>query len=137
MEIIILIENVCQNFKPDLVMLRMLMNKVSYLYGEAIKPLGFDLRVRFLFTPAIEFEFHSNTGFFLPVERVSVTFYPKWVNGRVEELPMIKDFLNQAGEIAYLTRTFLSNSNNNDLRLPAFITVDTGSTAYPFPIEIK
>lgn len=131
MDIIIEVKNVCQNFKPEPISLAWLMNNVDYHYTEAFKPLTLDGHVRFLFSPAKVFEAFPQTGFVLPTVPADVMIYPKWVN-RGMQLPLIKEFSNQAAEIAYYVKVFLNNTNNNDLLLPASIIIGTGSKSYTF-----
>jgi hypothetical protein len=134
LDIIIELKNVSQVFKPEVISFQMLLNKVDYHYTEAFKPLTLDGRVRFLFWPAKVFEAFARTDYILPTEPVNVIIYPKWVKSGMQ-LPMIKDFSDQAAEIAYYVKVFLQNTNNNNLLLPANIAIGTGSKSYTFPVE--
>ena len=136
MDIVIEVKNVSQNFKPDLITLKILMNKVDYFYTEAFKPIFVEPHIRFLFTPATEFEFINQTDYILPAERVKLNIYYKWTIGDIRSL-IVKDFKDQAVQIAYFAKTFLELSNHNDLFLPAQINIMASNQLYFVSEEVE
>lgn len=129
LEIIIEVKNVSQNFKPDPITLKILMGKVEHLYTEAYKPLFVEPHVRFIFSPAEEFEFFLKTSFLLPTKQVSVNIYPKWAVGD-QPCQMVNSFYNSAIEIAYFAKSMIEVSNHNNLLLPAQINVSSSSQTF-------
>lgn len=131
MNIIIEVKNVPSTFKPDPSSLRFLMNTVEELYSQAIYPAKLDGRVRAVFTQAKEYEFYPETGYYIPVEQILVNVYTEFVNGGMQP-PMVKAFSDEAILIDWYADVFLNNTNNHDLRLPAFKKINLSTPGYNF-----